>query len=76
MSLVFTQLATFQCCLSWPDTFNTITIPTRLVWLRLDNGRLGEGREVLPVMSVMSAGAGWSPSGPSGPSGVSGAEEV
>ena len=30
MSLVFTQLATFQCCLSCPDTSNTITIPTRL----------------------------------------------
>ena len=42
MSVVFTQLATFQCCLSCPDTSNTITFSTRL---RLDNAMGGEGRE-------------------------------
>ena len=73
MSLVFTQLTTFQCCLSCPDTSNTITIPTSLVWLWLG---LTMGGEALAVMSVMSAGAGWCPSGASGAGGVSGAEEV
>ena len=55
MSLVFTQRATFQCCLSCPDTSNTITIPSRL-WQ--DNRRGGIRYWVLPVMSVMSVGAG------------------